>query len=298
MASRLSKKLAGLLARSPICATGRRLWERNRLDWNMPISKWEKLCMGLFLILSDYEKGIFPPVFKDQTTTHAAEVARVEGVPGLDAEGIADTELRKPFWTEIKTVRRYLNQYIRILECLAAKGIRPPARLLELGCGGGWTAEFLATTGYEVTGTSIGPAEIRAALRRVEALKTKGINPRLQFAVAAMESVAEEIGPKSHYDAVYIYEALHHAFDWRKAIDSCHACLKPGGWLLLCHEPNLVHTFSSYRVAKIGNMHEIGFSRRELMRHLRRSGFAPIDYLTPRLHFWIKPHWICARKAP
>jgi 2-polyprenyl-3-methyl-5-hydroxy-6-metoxy-1,4-benzoquinol methylase len=136
------------------------------------------------------------------------------------------------------------------------------------------------------------------AQRRVEALKAKCNNPKLQFVASPMESVAERVGPGNRYDAVYIYEALHHAFNWRKAIDSCHTCLKPGGWLLLCHEPNLVHTFSSYRVAKIGNMHEIGFSRRELMRHLRLSGFAPIDYLTPRLHFWIKPHWICARKTP
>ena len=293
----ISIKLAGWLCRSSLCASGCRLWERNRHDWNMKLSKWEKLRAGAYLILSDYEKGIFPPVFTDQSVTHAAEIARSSGVPGMDFAGIMDAELRKPFWADVKTVRRYLTEFVRLLECLDTRGIRPPARLLELGCGGGWTAEFLATVGYEVTATTIAPDEVVEARRRVESLKAKRINPKLQFVALPMESVANDVGPGSHYDAVYMYEALHHAFDWRKAMDSCHACLKPGGWLLLCHEPNLVHTFLSYRVAKIGNQHEIGFSRRELVCHLRQAGFSRIDYLTPYLHFWVKPHWICARKA-
>lgn len=112
-----------------------------------------------------------------------------------------------------------------------------------------------------------------------------------------MESVADQVGPKNYYDAVFVFAALHHAFDWREAIHSAGECLKPGGWLFLCNEPNLVHTFSSYRVAKLSNTHEIGMSRRQLMEQMRKCGITRIVSLGSLLHFWIKPHWICGQKT-
>jgi SAM-dependent methyltransferase len=54
--------------------------------------------------------------------------------------------------------------------------------------------------------------------------------------------------PKS-FDGVFVFEALHHAFDWRQAIQASFHCLKEGGWLVLANEPNLLHTYISYRVA-------------------------------------------------
>ncbi len=54
-----------------------------------------------------------------------------------------------------------------------------------------------------------------------------------------MEEVAEKVGPRNYYEVVYVFEALHHAFDWRQAIQSSFECLRPGGWLLICQEPAL-----------------------------------------------------------
>src|SRR5215217_5168696 len=39
----------------------------------------------------------------------------------------------------------------------------PPARLLDLGCGTGWTSRFFARAGYEVVGADIAPEMIRVA---------------------------------------------------------------------------------------------------------------------------------------
>jgi ubiquinone/menaquinone biosynthesis C-methylase UbiE len=50
-------------------------------------------------------------------------------------------------------------------------------------------------------------------------------------------AATEHLGP---FDAVFVYEALHHAYDWRKACAEAYRCLKPGGWFLLCNEPNLL----------------------------------------------------------
>ena len=58
----------------------------------------------------------------------------------------------------------------------------------------------------------------------------------------------------------------------------------------------MLHTFISYRSAKLVNTHEIGFRRGELTRHLSDTGFAPVHCLGTPFHFWTKKHWIAARK--
>jgi 2-polyprenyl-3-methyl-5-hydroxy-6-metoxy-1,4-benzoquinol methylase len=290
------KALAGLIARSPLLAHGRGLYARNRLDWNLPLSKLGKLQAGLYIILEDYSKGLFPPTFSDQQAAYQGEID-YRASTGLAAEHSRDGELRKPFWNAWCS-RKYLADYVRVAECLERCGVRPPARLLELGCGTGWMAEFLAITGYEVMGTSLVPEDIQDARNRIASVRAKGLKRSLNFEVAPMETVAESVGPVGYYDCVFMFEALHHAFDWRKSLDSAFRCLKPGGTMLVCCEPNLVHTFSSYRVAKLSNTHEIGFSRGELMRHFRQhGGFSAVRYLRSPFHFWCKHHWLCARRS-
>ena len=67
-----------------------------------------------------------------------------------------------------------------------------------------------------------------------------------------MESVADFLQDKEvlPFDVVFVFEALHHAYDWHQSLKSAFECLKPGGWLIICNEPNLIHTFVSYRIAK------------------------------------------------
>jgi 2-polyprenyl-3-methyl-5-hydroxy-6-metoxy-1,4-benzoquinol methylase len=167
---------------------------------------------------------------------------------------------------------------------------------LELGCGTGWMAEFLAITGFDVVATSIAPTDIADANCRRQSIATKGLPAKLRFEIAGMETVAATVGPKNHYDAVLMFEALHHAFDWRAAVQSAFACLRPGGWILICNEPNILHTFISYRTAKLAGTHEIGFSRGELQRQLAAIGFTEVKYLGSPFHFWTKKHWLVARK--
>ena len=214
----------------------------------------------------------------------------------MTPESVAMSNMQKPFW-DASAMTRYLNEFSRLCYSLDRCGVRPPAKVMELGCGHGWTSEFLATMGYDVMGTSIVSEDIEWAHKRIVSLKAKGLERNLAFKASPMESVAEEVGPKGSYDAVFIYEALHHAFDWREAIASASECLKPGGWLLLCNEPNLVHTFSSYRVARLSNTHEIGMSRRQLITHMRKCGLGRTVDMGARLHFWIKPHWLAGQKT-
>jgi 2-polyprenyl-3-methyl-5-hydroxy-6-metoxy-1,4-benzoquinol methylase len=261
------------------------VFEQNKADWNMALSKLDKLRSGLFIILHDYAAGKFPPAFTEIRET----------LCGVTSEQYTESELRKPFWAAPRTTA-YLKSYCQLVGALEKLSILPPAKLLELGCGVGWTAEFLALTGYEVTGISISPSDIADARKRIESIRAKGLQRSLRFEVSTMEAVAELVGPRNHYDGVLIFEALHHAFDWRETLRSSFACLKPKGWLLLCNEPNVLHTFVSYRVARLSNTHEIGFSKRELITELRKVGFKKIISAGARLHCWVRPHWLFAQK--
>jgi len=292
----MMRTLSRALAQSPLLSRGRRLVEQNSKNWDSALSKYDKLFAGVYLILEDYSRGLFPPRFEDQAKAYAAEVDYRSHIPGLNETIVRRTELSKPFWVG-RAVEKYLTQFIHLMKLLERLNIAPPARLLELGCGTGWMAEFLATAGFDVTGTSIAPADIEDAGARLRGIAAKGLAVQLRFQIAPMESIAEAMGGRNDYDAVFVFEALHHAFNWRQTITSSFKCLRPGGWLLICNEPNLLHTFVSYRVAKLSNTHEIGFSRGELTSHLRQVGFPSVKYLSAPLHFWIKPHWIAAQKS-
>lgn len=291
----MTRTTAKLLARSPFFSKGRQLYEQNRREWSHPFSKWEKLQIGAYLILEDYSQGLFPPRFEDQAKAYAMEINYRSHLPGMSLEATRQTELRKPFWFGPGVVE-FLGGFSQLVMVLEQLKISPPARVLELGCGTGWMAEFLAIAGFDVVGTSIAPTDIADAQMRLQSITAKGLTAKLQFEVAAMESLSETASHRNQYEAAFFFEALHHAFDWRRAIQSTYDCIRPGGWILICNEPNVLHTFISYRFAKLVNTHEIGFSRGELMRHLSQTGFTPVKYLSTPLHFWTKKHWIAAQK--
>jgi len=288
------QRAAGALANSPLLRRGKALFAENSRDWNLPLSKSAKLQTGLWLILEDYAKGFFPPKFSNREKTYQAEREYHSSIPGLSEAEVRQNNRIKPFWPG-KSGCHYLNHFVKLVEDLVRAGKNPPAKILELGCGVGWMAEFLAAMGYEVCGTTIANEDVLDANRRVASLEARGLAPRLKYVISPMETVCTVAG-KEAYDVVFVYEALHHAFDWREALRSSFACLKPGGWLLICNEPNILHTFVAYRAAKLSNTHEIGFKKRELVSELRKTGFKQIISTGAIWHFWIRPHWLLAQK--
>ncbi len=157
-------------------------------------------------------------------------------------------------------------------------------------------AEFLATMKFEVLGTSISPHEIDSARLRIRAMKDKRLDPKLEFEAVPMESVDRVVARHGLFDCLYVYEVLHHAFDWREALLAGCRCLKPGGWLLLANEPNALHTFISYRISKLVRTHEVGFAYHELKDHLENAGFRNVKRMRHRFDLFLSPHWIAAQK--
>ena len=291
------QKLARLLADSPLMAPGRALMERNFRDFYLPLNKWQKLAAGSYLILKDYSEGIFPPTFDDQAKAYQAEIDYFGSMPGAEKEKVIVSHIVKPFWGA-PSFSKYSRDFIQLQQCFDALGLKQGSRLLELGCGCGWTAEFLALSGYRIVGTTIAPDDVMIANKRSLALAARGLSADLMsFKVAPMETVDQAMGNDRQFDAVFVFEALHHAFDWRAAIQAACRCLRPGGWLLLANEPNLLHTFVSYRVARLTNTHEIGMSQSELIGEMKKGGCPEIRVFQPGFDNKVTAHWLAGRKA-
>jgi SAM-dependent methyltransferase len=117
-----------------------------------------------------------------------------------------------------------------------------PARILDLGCGTGWTSLFFARAGYEVLGADIAPEMIRVA----NGLRDAAGLTNLTFAASDYEGLSY----RDEFDAVVFFDSLHHAEDERSAVRAAFAALKPGG-LCLAEEPGEGHSRSPESLAAV-----------------------------------------------
>jgi 2-polyprenyl-3-methyl-5-hydroxy-6-metoxy-1,4-benzoquinol methylase len=290
----ISRAIEGSLADSFLLSRGRKLWAQNQQDWNFPLSFMDKVLVTAYLVLRDHSTGRFPPDFTDQRMAYENEISFRDTLPGMAADEVSDAEMRKPFWPG-KLGRKYLADYSYFTSVLEILNIHPESSLLELGCGSGWMAEFLAASGYRVTATTLAPNELEDGKQRLKSLHEKGIRAQLDFLVSPMESIHQNLPELQSFDCAFVYEALHHAFSWEETIRSVSKCLDKQGWLVICNEPNWFHTVRSYRGALLSNTHEIGFRKSALIRCLKESGFRNIRVVKGKFGFYIQPFWIVAQ---
>jgi SAM-dependent methyltransferase len=149
------------------------------------------------------------------------EYLRRIGEPGVHHS------LNKPF--QDPNCARYLMEVGAVLSLLPP----PPARLLDVGCGTGWTSLFFARRGYEVVGIDISPDAIRHADQAREQLRLKNV----QFLVRDYEDMTFE----AEFDCAVFYDSLHHAVDEELALRAVHRSLKSGG-ICVTSEPGLGHS--------------------------------------------------------
>ena len=108
----------------------------------------------------------------------------------------------------------------------------PPARLLDLGCGTGWTSCMFAQMGFDVVGQDIAPDMIHYA--NVNKQRRQITNAR--FVVCDYESMHFE----DEFDCALFYDSLHHAEDEKLALQMVHLALRDGG-TCVTHEPGKGH---------------------------------------------------------
>jgi 2-polyprenyl-3-methyl-5-hydroxy-6-metoxy-1,4-benzoquinol methylase len=195
---------------------------------------------------------------KQAEIDYVARMSRVLEVPTSEVERFL---MGKPYTDP--ACGTYLIDVGQVLNLLPP----PPARVLDLGTGSGWTAEMLARRGYQVVGADIAPDMIALARRRLD--------PALELRYEICDYEASlDVG---EFDAAVIYDALHHAENEAAVIANAHACLKPGG-ILITIEPGHGHSRTAETldvIAKFGTT-EKDMPYRHQARLMKRAGFRTV----------------------
>jgi len=107
---------------------------------------------------------------------------------------------------------------------LIKSGKVQPCKAVDLGCGAGNYAIYLASIGFDVTGIDISPAAIKIAKEQAE---KKGVERN--FLIAHVLGEFEEL--TETFDFAYDWELLHHIFPDRrkKYIENVYRLLASGG---------------------------------------------------------------------
>lgn len=107
-----------------------------------------------------------------------------------------------------------------IVRALEEGGVRPGARVLEVGCGSGAVAVELHRRGYQVTGIDTADVLVRKAHERC---------PDARFVIGDVAALPERDGP---FDVVAFFDVLEHLDEPRALLASALRLARPGALVI------------------------------------------------------------------
>lgn len=113
----------------------------------------------------------------------------------------------------------------RLEQTLRAVPVPPAARLLEVGCGAGFSAEYFRGRYSHFCGVDYSEQLIAYA-------RAHFAGPDTRFEAVNLNSFRDEQG----FDVVFMIGVLHHVDEIESAVRQLVALLRPGGWLV-ANEP-------------------------------------------------------------
>ena len=136
---------------------------------------------------------------------------------------ISDPELLRMLESSQQSHFWFRARNRQILDFLAEGGVRPPAKILEVGCGSGTVLSALATAGYRAAGVEMHRELARRAAERSPSARV--------FSANVFEPPGELVacGP---FDAVAFFDVLEHLESPDRVLRSCARLLAPGGSLV------------------------------------------------------------------
>jgi len=162
------------------------------------------------------------------------------------------------------------------LVALVESGSVRPCRTIDLGCGAGNYAIYLAGLGFDVSGVDSSPTAIRIAEKNA---REKGV--RCRFIVADLLGDLHEV--TGTFDFAFDWELLHHIFpeDRETYVRNVHKVLNPGAtYLSVCfseQDPQFGGT-GKFRTTPIGTT--LYFSSESELRELFLPYFVIRDLKT------------------
>ena len=138
--------------------------------------------------------------------------------------------------------------------------------ILDVGCASGHSSQLIMEEFHpkELFAFDIMPEEVELARQR-------GLSANLFVA-----DVTDTRLPGEKFDAVFVFDVLHHVPEWRTGLREINRVLKCGG-LLLVQEPNKHSLDRIDRYFKIYHPMESRFEFPELIEGLEQSGFCVVE---------------------
>jgi SAM-dependent methyltransferase len=169
---------------------------------------------------------------------------------------------------------------------LVDSGTVTPCKTIDLSCGAGNYALYLASRGFNVTGVDISPTAIKRAKENV---MKRGVT--CTFLV--VDVLGDLEGVTETFDFAYDWELLHHIFpeQRRKYVENVRRMLNPkGNYLSVCFSEKDPEFGGSgkYRTTPLGTI--LYFSSEDDLKDLFTPHFTIIDLRTIEISGKFAPH--------
>jgi len=174
----------------------------------------------------------------------------------------------------------------KLLVELVETGKVQPCRVIDLGCGAGNYAIYLAERGFEVTGVDISPRAIEIARKNAE---RKGL--KCNFFVADVVEDLDKVNQT--WDFAHDWGLLHHILPEQrhKYVKGVHRILNPSGkYLSVCFSEKDAGFGGSgkHRKTRLGTV--LYFSSEDELRELFEEYFQIIDLWTAKIDGKFESH--------
>lgn len=164
----------------------------------------------------------------------------------------------------LKTFRKRLRHVRRF--------VKPPARVLDVGCAAGYFLRVATEAGYDGYGVEVSAPIANEA---IEALGADRIHVGMLDAVPDDERFA-----KGSFDLVTMWDVIEHVPDPRDLLEQARAMLKPGGHLIL-ETQNVDSRFATFLGPKWHHFkheeHIYHFNPKTVRDVLGQAGFETLD---------------------
>lgn len=190
---------------------------------------------------------------------------------------LRDYWLNKPF-SDRENAGWYLWR-LGLLMC--GMNSMPGDRILDFGCGTGWTSIMLARTGAEVVGMDVAAGALDLAREAASRAGPLPDGATLRFEQFHGDRIP---APDGYFDFVVVFEAFHHFPNPRALLDEFHRILSPHG-ILGFAEPGVGHTGAEISRLEAGQgILEQDVDAERFYRSARESGFREMELFVPGIH--------------
>ena len=211
-----------------------------------------------------------PPLLEDLPDD---QIANINALSARYFERSENREfwLNKPFSDPI-TAGWYLWRFGHLLS-----GLKPRHgdRILDFGCGTGWTSVMLARMGADVVGMDIAEEALNIAKQNIPP------GTSLRFEGYDGKHIPAEDGT---FDLIIIFEAFHHLPNPRTMLKEFFRVLAPNG-ILGFAEPGVGHSISESSMAETEHgilEHDVDLE--QLYRSALNAGFIDMELFVPAIH--------------